>query len=418
VQAQGYAVSLLIEPYATTDPSITLEQLDLELRSAHGLFFVDTHGSTSGYATEAFINTDEGRQARDDRYTYYLSQAYRDNIDIYKSYASDDAGNILGYHISIRPAANAARFASANTIVLHATCYGHTYEDTAWPDSRVRLGYDGKVYGSVILAEVNTFWSRMNGDEGKAKRTCEQARNGTLQWVEVGPTELSSVVTAVAPYPFTTLDTPVAGYVDFSCRMMTSLPAVWAVSGATDLPGECIVTGTQWASESRITFTVKPLSIGDCGVIVTTTALSAGGVPVDGNVDPPGSDGQGPNADTYFLPLYSNFEDVIQATRFEAWGAFEEKDDVRAFAVTDGEHGSRSIELHTEGTGGRLVASLPAAGSAARPHFYEFVIEGAAGPYQIVERDDDPRTPDAVTRPFDVANAPHASLSAPTAQHG
>jgi hypothetical protein len=396
---QSYVVLSEREQIAGLDPALTVDRFVELLELGAGAFYIATHGSESGLAVEVYELSAAGRAARDAAFDAYLAAGRFTADEIYA------AASVDGYHISIRPEAVAPRFNGANTIVYNVSCGGQQYEAIAWPASRCRLGYLDSCPLALANEESDTFWGRMNGDAGPAYRKAVDARLGLeLRLAGQGETVLSPMVTTVSPGEGTELPEDVAGSVEFDSRMDPSVPASTIVYGES-AGGAILVREAEWVTDHRLEFTIRPYRVGDCHLTVDPLARSGGGRWLDGNTDPIGSNGQGPNADPFKVRLHSLREDTVVAAGFEGAWAFRDEAGTHVLWVTDPERGSTAFDLYAGAGRAARVATVPAAGRPDRPHCYEVVIPGAAGPFEVVERDGDPST-ECATRPFPLSNRP------------
>jgi hypothetical protein len=393
---QGYTVTEARQTTATTSPSVGLDEYLAYLNDLFGLFFLASHGSENGHAAEAYELTEAGLEARDNNYNFFVAHGLETHI--YK------AESIHGYHISIRPTGIAFYYASANTVVYNLSCKGHQYESSAWPGSRARFGYTSTCNTGVAYAEAITIWSRMNGNEGKAKRTCTQAKTGcTISLAGNGATVLAPVVTGFGPTSGTNFYASTPGWVTFDTAMKTSIDPACAVYGSTNLTGAIFIENASWSSSSRIDYTIVPYRIGSCQLIVGACAQAEGaGQGLDGNTDPPGTDGKGPNRDNYAVHYVSQVNDPNLAARFEGSWAFHDGTGTRFAWLTDPEIGSTSFDVYADGA---FITSVPAEGSSEKPRYYEIGVPPARV-YHAVEHDADPNTPDDASRPVQIDAPP------------
>ncbi|MDH4037169.1 MAG: C25 family cysteine peptidase [Candidatus Krumholzibacteria bacterium] len=171
---QGYVVTERSQPIATTTPQYGLSDMFSGLSGGYGLFLHSSHGGENGTAAEAFEYTPDGLSARDNKYNYYVTHGVP-AADIYSGESAPD-----GYHISVRPAAISSRYVSANSIVYVISCRAHTWNATAWPNSRCRLGYTPDCYPTPARNDATAFWDAMRGVNGVANRTVTNAKSGTM----------------------------------------------------------------------------------------------------------------------------------------------------------------------------------------------------------------------------------------------
>jgi len=188
--------------------------------------------------------------------------------------------------------------ATDKPLVYIATCYGSLMAPAyVGKGARVGLGNTGSIKRSKNRQQVETFFKRMNGREGQAKRPVSAARAGLTELAAVGAentTLAPSVLKLTAPCPIKrgdtvtiTLDTTceVGIIPDIVCSTCTIENEVWVNS--TTLRGTC----TAPPPPGSFGFTIRlkwDLTYSD-----NNTAR------LDGNTDPAGKNAHGPAHDDY-----------------------------------------------------------------------------------------------------------------------
>ncbi len=409
---QDYELTPFIDTTADTFPQVTLlDFVDIMTAVPFGKIFLSMHGNTDGFSVEAFAGTG-AQDACVRRFLEYLAMGYTQWTPSTPSgtiYVASSAG---GWGISITPAKVADLFQARKTTVYNAACYGHAYAAIAWPNNA-----DGDILGyniepTTAWSDANTFWNRQNGEAGKAMRTVTASKSGltTLQLLGNGDTVLSPVVTSFSPAPNTILNGTVQGSVTFDCDMNANIGANWVIEGLPVLGGgDCIVNNAEWDpwDPKRVTFEIEPIKMGQCIVAVNSRATCADGpYSLDGNTDPYGTDGFGPNRDSYKVALQSNVTDPNWAFGCAGAWAFEEADGTHILWVTDPEIGSQTFEAYGGPSRQERLATIPAAGDPDRPHVYEVIIPKGYETFEIIEIDNDPETQNGSTRPFKLSVPP------------
>lgn len=146
----GYSVSAYRTEEASTSPTCRISSFISKISSGCGAIWISSHGSTAGFAVEAYDTSAAGLAARDASYTALVRGGIPTSW-IYKGSSVD------GNHISVTKAYIAAMFSSRQTIVFNMSCFAQTYE-SSWTGRRVALGWSGD---GVYPSSANTFWDKM-----------------------------------------------------------------------------------------------------------------------------------------------------------------------------------------------------------------------------------------------------------------
>lgn len=212
--------------------------------------------------------------------------------EIYRACAEDvGPQDKTSYHISVHCDAIAQWFKDAKTIVYNACCKGHAYSGK-WTGARDVLAYD--ICPSTGDNDAQLFWGRMDGTlPATAKGTRRPVSkalnprdgiNPRLKHTGAGNTVLSPKVKSHGGSP-----------VVFDCKMDTTIPPqqVVTATGAT-------LTNVKWIGDDTITFTVTFTDIIATFTVHADKAISGNNeAKLDGNQNPEGTDGVGPNGDDY-----------------------------------------------------------------------------------------------------------------------
>lgn len=403
-QQQGNAVTNISQAFNPgLNPGVTIDSCYTGLGGNYSVLQFDSHMSQSGTAGQTYEKSPNGLVARDAD----LQNLWDGGYVVYGS------SSIHGYHISIYASDIPNHYVGDNSLVLATGCDNMDWvNSTTFPNSRWRGGYSQSA--TTVPNDMLYFASRLNGAEGKARRECTAAlTNLSLEGDPFNqPTVLAPVVTSFSPVPNTILNELTGGYVRFDCTMNTDIDADWVVEGMPVFgEGDCVVEGAQWVWDNEVIFDVVPIKKGRCTVAINMNAVSAdGGYNIDGNTDPYGSDGIGPNRDCYTVTLNSNVTDPNWAFGCAGAWAFNEPDGTHVLWVTDPEIGSQIFEVYGGPNRQALIATVPAEGSATTQHCYEVTIPSGYDVFEVVEQDNDPNTPDDSTRPFRLSPEPPENL--------
>lgn len=311
-QQQGYLMTIRRQANWTFPPAVRLSDFASDLYLGYGIWWQSTHGSTTGFAAEAYPFSNQGLVARNNAMVSY-AQAGFDTIN--HIYASRTVSN-TGYHISIRPAYLAQRFYSWRTLVFNGACQGNSYA-SSWTNARCVLDYNFSCLVGQPGVDSDNLFSRMNGEYGPDLRTVRMA---------LGSTQLSMTgnnLTVLSPR----IDNDNVGtqldarrhdvFIGFDTPMDQDVPP-WKVVRA-NWPLE--VWNTEYTTDG-IRFTLLSRSKGTFSFQVIAAdpqygregAQSTGRVPLD-------CDGIGPNRDNKFYTITSTYIDDKPAAAIDGFAA-------------------------------------------------------------------------------------------------
>lgn len=398
---QDYDWIPVLDEIENTTPCLTPQEFKEYLWAGYGVWFISSHGGPLGLAIAAYEKTPAGETQRNADYDSWVSEGFGDCI--YK------AGSEHGWHISFYANCIGDEYQDVGGEVYNASCYGALYQDIAWFNAAVNEGYTDTT--SLYDVEAQLFWEMKNGEHGREWRLSGKACEGvdSLKYYGDSTMVLTPTVSEICPPSGTDINGIVDGYVEFDCAMDTDVDASGIVSAYSSGWGSGVgmlqTRNAEWESDTRIAYEISSIRIGDgVGVAIQPSAATPSGQQLDGNQDPFGSDGRGPNRDAYKVGYHAAELDTNSAAGFEGSGAFVDADGLpHVWCVTDPEHGSTELSVYGDGV---RLASFPAEGSPDRPHFYETTVLGGYEHYWIVETDDDPLTPDCQTRPFSIGAGP------------
>jgi hypothetical protein len=311
------------------------------LDNGYGYWFVCSHGNTNGHTVEAYEYSAAGMAARDTSYARLIRNEGFTLSQIYKSHAQDH-----GYGIGMYASMIGSRFSSSKTIVHNCACEGHSYSSVAWPSARAVLDYAG--CPTTYVSEANTLAQRLNGASGKANRDIAHARSGlSLSCTGLENTVLAPCIQEIYPENGASLFGNVSGWVIFDTEMDTGSDAACVVRCDGWSQGGVVPDDVQWSGDTMIYYTLHPFKIGPAPLAVSNTCAMAddGGQAIDGNQNPTGSDGRGPNRDAFRVVYDSRVSDPSLEARFEGMWAWKEADGTHVAWITDGERGSRTMDV-------------------------------------------------------------------------
>jgi len=378
---QGYWIVPLVE---TEYEHVTLDEFAWHLTYSTGIFGIATEGGLQGLAVEVFPYTHEGEVARDSAYQYYLANGYSED-EIF----TDEKTN-YGYHIGVKPQLIDACFRSANSIVHVGACYG-LWHAWAWNDARDYLSYNSAVYDATVESDASTFWSRLNGTDGKQSRYVGAALSGlTLQASSTSMlnTVLSPTVEAISPPEGTEIDSAgVDGLIRFDTRMDTQIDANYIIDGDSRVAVEDAYWDTE-GDKDVIRFHLRSITEGTGRLQVRASlATSQGGMALDGNTEPTDTDGVGPNGDDYLVEYDCTYTDEDIAARYGAMWAYRDGSDVKVGWHVEAEVGTWGYEVQGfEGGTWHKLAQLNQ-GETILPKVYEVTVAGGYSLYRVVEID-------------------------------
>ena len=320
LEQQGYLVTELVDLVADDDPGdATLTSFGAALRHGHGVFFLATHGSLSGFAVEAYDADFEDFEARNQAYEQYLLSGAWTEDEIYKNWSVD------GFHIGIFGTTIGSPikgFVSNESIVyaVHCDSWSHRSE---WTGAREYLGYACHPDSDFARQESDLFWSRLNGDYGKESRSVAAAKSGlTIRHENLGNTVLSPTVASYEPtedWLYYEPETPVSfeGRITFDCTM-------WQNQASTVLSdsGPCEIVNPVWVNDHELSFEIEPSGEGHGYIRVSAAEAESEGnrANLDGNQDPDSTDGTGPNNDDWKMYYWFRDDDpwaLVDEVRIE-----------------------------------------------------------------------------------------------------
>lgn len=394
--SQGYTVvSWKNETGGPEIPDCGIDKFAWEIEHGfHGMILVDTHSNDTDGAFEAYRDS----TARGAAWNQHLSEGWSP----YELTLGRSEG---GYDIGIVPSALDDRFSGGHDeIVLISACDSWMWMEDAFSDARCTVGYRDDCSEH---SQVDRFLRRLNGEEGVDRRdvlSAIEGLGGGFDYRGNGGTVLAPTVIDISPLPGSVIDEATDGWVEFDTEMDTSLlPA--------QTTGKAQLRDQHWEGSDRLSYVIDPYWDGDFDIQIHD-ALSAGGSALDGNQDPPGTNGHGPSGDPFCYPLsISGVGAPIWAASFEGAWAYPAEGGTRVMWTAERERGSIRYDVYGGRDRATLLASVPASGTSEGDRFYETVVAPGNQSFEVVERDGDPATA-CSTRPFGLSASPPANLGA------
>ncbi|MBU0708034.1 T9SS type A sorting domain-containing protein [Patescibacteria group bacterium] len=394
-----------------TSPTVLLTDTDENngfvnsITHGYAWLFYNTHG-WYGMGVEVYGKTEAGKDARSAAMAAYQAAGW----DTSGTDAQICSGSsVHGYQITARPQFIFDNFISNPSGVYNLSCNSN-YWRLFWGDALCIMGYDGNTPEDGA-AEAESFWKRANGNSGKDYRNMAMAASGHDIQVE-GDGVVSPVVLEIEPIEGSDLeDDEITGYVLFDGPMLDTNPEALVFGCYREGEGGCLVVDAQWAYDDLLTYTIKPYRYGACQVVISAGAKSANGRALDGNTNPSGTDGHGPNRDCYIVEYNSTVNNPNLAASFDGAGAFRDVDGTHIWWNTGAEYGSINFQVYSGKNRNVLLDIVLAEGSPDLPHFYEIVVQDMGEYYEVVEVDNNPYTRDDTSRPFPISTNPPANLN-------
>ncbi len=262
------------------------------------VMFLSTHGrATATTLVEKYPRG--GRAARDASFTK-LRTTFPASEIIKVDYTDTT------YGIEVTQAFYTAHFQTRQALVWWSHCYSSLLNLVGAAEARVQVGYNGPVSVGKCLCDERTILQRMNGQEGIPKRPLKMAAlniNGTCPDPKASliirgndATTLSPAVLAEAPHGTVCSTTP--GFIQFDTALDQSFDPAQAVVALSD----AILTNHRWTADDRIDFVVVPTVPVPQIMYCAKQAMlmsEANRSRLDGNTDPAGVSGRGPNEDNF-----------------------------------------------------------------------------------------------------------------------
>jgi len=384
-----YVMNTRVTTTLSTTPTLTIPAFGDLCYQGFGHWWANSHGgvdagqpagNTGLYVIETYSTSDPGRTARDNAFASYLRIP---GIDVGQIFRFDGA-NYLG--IGVRNAFISSRYYDWGSMVFWAGCSSYQFNN-AWPGRASFIGYPTGCYNTVVKAESDTLYGRMQGTKGYNYRPLSLAHTSDMTFVRSGgdSLELAPTVRSTSILPGTTYYEAFNATLTFSQRM-NDLDDVNQVLTST---GPVYFKTIAWSPDrTRLDFrvsgrtfgtgTIKVIAYNPAAGIYTGARSDAGGIGLDGN-------SLSPNGDAFTIAnLTSKMEDNPWSV-VDWFKAIRQSDGVHLSWMTAAEYRSQSfiVQRGTSADGQfTMVGELPAQGDG----LYELVDpEFSDGLYRLLE---------------------------------
>jgi hypothetical protein len=336
-----------------------------------------SHGSTTGWGVQFYPHCTWGDSLRTIAVNDIVSLGWGGEIGL-----QEDPG--VYYSISIKYSGYSNYMVLANAIWYNQTCNGSS--GGQWPGSAVTLAPSGTCSGSDSINNDIELAKNMNGDRGLAKRMVSGAIGDcpNLTKLGLGDRTLTPAVSAFshssghmipeggqATFTFTT---------DTHCN--TGIPAF-------SVDGDLTLVSSGWTSTTSFQATVGGYQVGSGYLMMNGHSNNCISLPMK---------------DEYWVWIRHGSDGNTGAS-FEKFNAFDEGEETHISWVTNPEDGSLYFDVYGGSNRQTLLATVPAAGSLVRPHYYEVTVPIGYDVFEVVETDDDPGT-EYTSRPFRLQQRP------------
>jgi hypothetical protein len=204
-----------------------------------------------------------------------------------------------------------------SAVIDNECCYGGTF--CGWRGARVSFGPPDTVTIWEIIQNLRGIWEGLDGQRGKDDRVAGHAyldaNPQTLSMCGNGHTTLAPAVKDYyPPTGFAIDEDSVGAWVAFDTEMDINSDPEKLVFGSDG----AFVKDQRWVRGERDTlrFTLRSVRVNDeCFAVLGhhleagDTLKSEGGMALDGNLNPDGSDGEGPNRDAFAMPCDCRYHD-------------------------------------------------------------------------------------------------------------
>jgi hypothetical protein len=367
---QGYDVITYENGSANTCPSFRVSDVMGLYSSGAGAGMISSHGSLRGHAIEVYPYTQAGEDSRDSAYTWYVNHGYAGKV--YKAYVQNE-----GWHISIEYNGAVDTWTNLSSAIIDNECC-HGGQFNGWNGARVWFGPPGDCPANESMANVRELWEGLDGIRGKAKRVAGEAYLDAPNLVMGGNgnTTLAPVVGAYGPAENSDVDGDgVPGWAVFDTKMDISVNASGVVHG----DGTLNVEDERWRRGERDTlkYTLRSVIGGTGCMHINANAMSEGGLSLDGNQNPSGTDGVGPSKDDYVICYTCTDTDPNYAARFASSWAHRQDDGVIVGWHAEAEIGTaRYVVEGGDGDDWQVVGEVTC-GDVIAPNVYVVSVEGA-----------------------------------------
>ncbi len=379
-ERQGYVISYYSNSVVDLIPDISIADVEDEYGSYAGVGMIWTHGNPYGQAIEIYPYTLVGMAVRDGQFELYEQDGYAGKI--YKGEVPS-----VSYHIGIWYYGAVDEWTNlSNAIIDNECCYGGTFN--GWNGARVWFGAPGGATTPQIKANVTALWEGLDGIRGKDKRAAGQAclDAPALTMGGNGNTTLAPVVEDYHPQEGYGIGRDsVNAWIVFDTKMDIGILAEGLIRG----DGNVVVKDEHWVRGAKDTlrFTLKSVIEDDCCATLSYETRSYGDIALDGNQDPPGTDGEGPNRDDYVMCYDCQYTDPNVAAALGSQWAYIDGGDVQVGWHVEAEWETREYLVEAGAGEHWEEVGRVARGVVVAPDVYSLTVGAGYDLYRIVEID-------------------------------
>lgn len=390
---QDYTVEYYFNTDIDLDPDVTIPDVRALYGSGAGAGMIISHGNPEGQAIEVYPHTPAGWSALVTQWNRYMNDGYGGEISIGEM---EPPHPHASYVIAAIYYGGVDQWSNCDSAVIdNECCYGGTF--CGWNDARVSFGPPDSVTMPEIILNLRAIWEGLDGVRGKEDRVAGHAyldaNPQTLIMCRNGFTTLApSVKDYYPPEGFIIDEDSVDAWVVFDTKMDISTDAEELIYGSAG----AFVNDQRWIRGERDTlrFTLWSVEENDecfavLGDHITTgdTLKSEGGMALDGNLNPDGSDGEGPNRDAFGMLCDCWYYDPNFAAALASRWAYVDGGDVVVGWHVEAEWETR--EYVVEGGSGDDWHEIGrvARGAVVAPDVYSLRVDGGHDLYRIVEID-------------------------------
>ena len=401
---QGYSVIYYYNTDIDLDPEVTIPDVEAIYGSSAGAGMIITHGSPEGQAIEVYPRTTAGWNALVARWNQYIYGGYDGQIDV----GGIEFGH-PSYVITAKYYGGVNQWSDCDSAIIdNECCYGGTF--CGWNGARVSFGPPDEVTFWEIIQNLEAIWEGLDGVRGKEDRVAGHAYldadSLTLRMCGNGHTTLAPAVEDYyPPEGFAVDEDSVDAWVAFDTKMdISSAPEklVYGSDGAF-VKDQCWVRGER----DTLRFTLRSVRVNDecfaaLGDHITNgdTLKSEGGMALDGNLNPSGSDGEGPNRDAFAIPCDCRYHDPNYAAAVGFRWAYSDGDDVMVGWHVEAEVETKEYVVEAGSGDDWHEVGAVARGAVVAPDVYSLRVDGGYDRYRIVEIDN--RGKQSIPRPLRV----------------
>lgn len=403
---QGYSVVYYYNTDIDLNPDVTIPEVKALYGSGAGAGMIWSHGGTYGHSVEIYPHTPAGLIAREAQWNLYMNEGYWG--EIYRGEVRPPSSD-SSYTIGVLYNGGVNQWSDCDSAIIdNECCHGGTF--CGWNGARVSFGPPDEVTFWEIIQNLEAIWEGLDGVRGKEDRVAGHAYldadSLTLRMCGNGHTTLAPAVEDYyPPEGFAVDEDSVDAWVAFDTKMdISSAPEklVYGSDGAF-VKDQCWVRGER----DTLRFTLRSVRVNDecfaaLGDHITNgdTLKSEGGMALDGNLNPSGSDGEGPNRDAFAIPCDCRYHDPNYAAAVGFRWAYSDGDDVMVGWHVEAEVETREYVVEAGSGDDWHEVGAVARGAVVAPDVYSLRVDGGYDRYRIVEIDN--RGKQSISRPLRV----------------